>query len=145
MYTDVITLFNRVKGDRGHGDTWHPTILRGVNLNLDRASILAKYGAESQDKAWVSIPCKRTDGLKTVSGKTYVTPKAFEDPDSEITFASGNRFDFFWVGEWEEGEAADVDYNADFYGWMNDRYDNVFAVTSAASYSVVPHFEVMGK
>lgn len=147
MYTDVITLFNRVKGDRGHGDTWHPTILRGVNLNLDRASILAKYGAESQDKAWVSIPYKLTDGLKTVAGKTYVTPKMFEDPDSKITFASGNRFDFFWVGEWEEGEAADDDYESSigFYNYMNDTYDNVFIVSSVSVFSSIPHFEILGK
>lgn len=147
MYNSTITLFNRVKGDRGHGDTWFPTILKNVNLNLDRAALLAKYGAESQDKAWVSIPYKRTDGLITVSGKTYVTPKKLENPDEEITFASGNQFDFFWVGEWDGGEVSDDDYrqNVGFYNYMNDTEDNVFMVSSVSVLSVIPHFEILGK
>lgn len=147
MHKDTITLFNRVKGDRSHGDTWFPTILKNVNLNLDRAALLAKYGAESQDKAWVSVPYKRTDGLITVSGKTYVTPKKLENPDEEITFASGNQFDFFWVGEWDGGEVSDDDYrqNVGFYNYMNDTEDNVFMVSSVSVLSVIPHFEILGK
>lgn len=147
MHKDTITLFNRIKGDRDHGDTWFPTILKNVNINLDRAALLAKYGAESQDKAWVSVPYKRTDGLITVSRKTYVTPKKLENPDQEITFASGNQFDFFWVGEWDGGEVSDDDYrqNVGFYNYMNDTEDNVFMVSSVSVLSVIPHFEILGK
>jgi hypothetical protein len=147
MHKDTITLFNRIKGGRGHGDTWSPTILKGVNLNLDRASILAKYGEKSQDKAWLSIPYKRIEGLKTVGEKTYVTPMMFTDPDSEITFASGNQFDFFWVGEWDGGTVSDDDFksNVGFYNYMNDTYDNVFMVSSMSVLFVIPHFEILGK
>jgi hypothetical protein len=49
MYTDVITLFNRKEGDEG--DTWYPSVLRNVQLNMDRAAIVAEYGATATDNA----------------------------------------------------------------------------------------------
>ena len=50
MYNDTITLFNRYESKLG--DTWYPSILHNTNLNMDKASIVAKYGSDSQDNTY---------------------------------------------------------------------------------------------
>lgn len=151
MYKDTITLFCRKPGERGQGDIWYPTVIYNVNLNIDRAAILAKYGPESQDNAAlhiryarengeIMIPC--SDGVK----KPWMPPKEWDKTEDSITFTSGNNFDFFMLGEWDGGIATDADYGDEgFYNYMNRTKDYVFAVTSVAVYSVIPHFEIMGK
>lgn len=146
MYQDTITLFNRKPGDRGHGDTWYPTVIHGVNLNIDRAAILAKYGAESQDNAVLHIRYTKSRNQVMVAGKPWMPPKSWDKTEDSITFASGNDFDFFWLGEWTGGIVTDSDYlDEGFYNYMNRTHDYVFAVTSVAVYSLIPHFEIMGK
>ena len=38
MYKDTVTIFNRFKNKSG--DTWYPSILHNVNINLDKATIM---------------------------------------------------------------------------------------------------------
>ena len=66
MYNDTITLFNR-KESRS-GDTWYPTVIHGVHLNMDKSAILAKYGAEAQDSASLHIRYIQ-DGEKKMIGE----------------------------------------------------------------------------
>lgn len=150
MYADTITLFNRKEGRMG--DTWYPSILRNVQLNIDKAAILAKYGAESQDKAVLNIRYTQDGENKMVGEKPWLSPKQWEAlplPEKALTFTDGSRFDFFWLGEWEDEEPLyDADYSADgdFYTYMNRTHDFVFAVTAVGGpYSVIPHFEILGK
>ena len=148
MYRDTITLFNRKPGTRGQGDTWYPTVIKNVDLRIDRAAILAKYGSQSQDNAVLHVRYK-LDGAETmVAGKQWMPPKEWDKTEDSITFASGNEFDFFFKGEWEEGIVTDADprWNTEgFYNYMNRTRDYVFAITSVARYSLIPHFEIMGK
>lgn len=150
MFSQTITLFNRREGERG--DEWIPTVIKNVMVNLDRASIIAKYGAQSNDNATVHIPYKRSGNDIVISDKLWVPPKMWERMDGYIeavTFTPGDRFDFFWVGEWTENVPLyDVDYAAegDFYTYMNRKRDHVFAITSVSGpYGLIPHFEVFGK
>lgn len=147
MYNDTITLFCRKPGKRGQGDIWYPTIIRNVNLNIDRAAILAKYGSEAQDNAVLHIRYTMDGGNILVSGKPWMPPKEWGGTEDSLTFTSGNDFDFFWLGEWGGGVAMDSDYKTDvgFYNYMNRTKDYVFAITSVAMHSVIPHFEIMGK
>lgn len=146
MYRDTITLFNRKQGDRGQGDTWYPTIIKGVRLTADRAAILAKYGAESQDNAYLSIPYKKVTGVVQVADKPWMPPKEWDRTVDSITFTSGTNFDFFWNGEWTGGIVSDSDYGTEgFYDYMNRMHDFVFAISSVAMYSAIPHFEIMGR
>lgn len=153
MYQDTITLFNRKPGERGQGDTWYPTVIKGVNLNIDRAAILANYGSESQDNAVLHIPYHRKNGEITIvcdseTEKQWMSPKSWDKTEDSITFTSGTNFDFFWLGEWNGGIVSDVDSRwktEGFYDYMNRTHDFVFAVSSVAIYSVIPHFEIMGK
>lgn len=146
MYQDTITLFNRKPGDRGQPDTWYPTVIRNVNLNIDRAAILAKYGADSQDNAMLSIRYTRKDGEILIAGKPWMPPKEWDRTVDSLTFTGGTNFDFFWYGEWDGGIVNDSDYGVEgFYNHMNRVHDYVFVVSSVAMYSVIPHFEIMGK
>ena len=149
MYTDTITLFNRY--DTGVADVWFPTVLKGVDLNIDKAAIVAKYGENSADNARLHIRCSIDDGAIVVGNKTYLSPKAWksqsqEQAASSLTFASGQNFDFFVVGEWGSVyPIADEDYIEGFYSFCNNIFDHCFAITSVANYSVIPHFEIMAK
>ena len=146
MHKDTITLFNRKPGERGQGDTWYPTIIKGVNLNIDRAAILEKYGSESQDNAMLFVSYMKDGANVIVAGKPWMPPKEWDRTEDSVTFASGNDFDFFWKGEWAGGIVTDTEYlDEGFYNYMNRTHDYVFAVSSVAMYSVIPHFEIMGK
>ena len=143
-------MFNRKEGNEG--DTWYPTVLHNVHLNMDRAAILAKYGAESADNAVLHIRYKQDGENKIVGEKPWLPPKAWDqllEPEKTLTFTTGNRFDFFWFGEWEGTDPVfDSDYfsDTDFYTYMNRTHDYVFAISSVGGpYSVIPHFEIMGK
>lgn len=144
MHKDTITLFNRKPGPRGQGDTWYPTVITGCNLNIDRAAIIAKYGTDSQDKAVLFVRYS-TDGENIlVSGKPWNSPKEWDGVWDSLTF--GTDGDFFWQGEWLDGIVTDEQYGSEgFYGYMNRTHDNVFSITAVAKYSVIPHFEIMGK
>lgn len=151
MYQDTITLFNRKPGERGQADTWYPTVIENVNLNIDRAAILAKYGAESQDNAVLHIRYKKVGGEILVADKPWMPPKEWDGTEDSLTFAGGNNFDFFWQGEWDGGIISDADsrWSIDgFYNYMNRTHDFVFAVSSVAQidgFMILPHFEIMGK
>lgn len=152
MFADVITVFNRYE-DSLKNVTWYPTVIHGVNLLIDKAAIVAKYGAESKDNALLNIHYQTVDGQIMVDGKPYFPPKEWErqtnDKLSEtITFASGTGFDFFILGEYPTTEPILDDYDNYKHGFfeeMKEEYDFVFAITSVGMYSVIPHFEITGK
>lgn len=151
MYKDTVTLFNRYT-TKDRKIIWYPTVLRGVNLNVDKASIVAKYGSNSQDNAVLNVKYHSGDDVIMVGDKRYLLPKEWskqtEDTLAEsLTFTTGKEeFDFFYEGEWESDEPIlDDDCTSGFYSYMNNNYDNVFAITSVSKFSVIPHFEVVGK
>ena len=149
MYIDTVTIFNRYRSTLG--DIWYPTVLKGVNLQIDKAAIIAKYGPESSDSAMLGIKYTLSDGKIMVGDKQYYLPTDWEylpndeHPDT-ITFRSGTNFDFFYAGEWkDENPISDNDFTNGYYNYMNSTYDNVFAISSVAKYSVIPHFEITGR
>ena len=150
MYRDTITLFNRYESRLG--DMWFPTVLNGVNLNIDRASVVARMGAESNDKVIVNIRYMNINGVKTIEGKEYKTPKIWdgqvvEELPNTLTFTTDpDKFDFFVVGEYGDGQPInDDDYPDGFFDYMSNAFDYVFAITSVSEFSVIPHFEITGK
>lgn len=155
MYNDTITLFNRVP-NRVHGDRWYPTVIHGVDVNMDRAAIIKAMKQDTGDSVKLHVKyTKDADGM-LIGGKRYALPKEYSkvaEPQNYITFKSGKNFDFFYVGEWaNENPIDDEDYAGSntpydgFYDYMNSEYDNVFAITTVSgAYSVIPHFEILGK
>lgn len=147
MYRDTVTLFNRYA--RREGDVWYPTVLHGVDLNVDKAAILAKYGAESNDTARLHVKYQRREDGIYVADKLWLPPKEWENQTNDVmadslTFAGGSDFDFVWAGTWTGGVVNDNDYGPEgFYNEWNTRHDDVFAISSVARYSVIPHFEIL--
>lgn len=146
MYNDTITVFNRKE------NMWYPTVLHNVNLNMDRAAILAKYGESAKDTAALNVRFRTENGERLIGNKTWLPPKEWEklaDPAGHITFRGGDTFDFFVLGKWAGDKPIDNDEYFDrdgFYNYMNKEYDYVFAVSSVGGpYSVIPHFEIMGR
>lgn len=149
MYSDTVTVFNRYV-DSFKNTTWYPSVIKGVNLNIDKAAIVAKYGAESKDNAVLNIHYQEVDGHIFLDGKPYLPPKEWDRQTNDklaesITFTSGKDFDFFILGEYPEtNPILDEDYLDGFYNHVNEEYDFVFAITSVAKYTAIPHFEIMG-
>lgn len=131
------------------GDTWYPTVIRNVNLNIDRAAILAKYGPETNDAAMLYVRFKPAAGeamidCKNDVQKLWMPPKSWDGTVNTLTFNPSG--DFFWMGEWEGGIVSDSQYKEDgFFGYMNKTRDYVYKVSGVAMYSVIPHFEIMGR
>lgn len=148
MFSDTVTVFNRYKSRLG--DMWYPTVIRGVNVNIDKAAIVAKYGSDSNDNVVLNIHYKCNDNNVVVAEKLYLPPKEWERQTNDklpqtITFASGTDFDFFMLGEYPKTELiTDDDFVDGFYNHVNNEYDYVFAITSVAKYTAIPHFEIMG-
>lgn len=142
MYNDTVTIFNR------RGDMWYPTTLYNVDFNGDKASINAHYGYESSDAAKLHIRYKTTEEGIVAGDSFFLRPKVYDnllDPAGYFTLAAGEGFSFFVVGEYGNEAVSDDDYTTGFYDYMNANHDDVYAVTSVAIYSVIPHIEVVGK
>lgn len=151
MYSETITLFNRYHSR--YGDMWYPHILHNVNLISDKASITAKYGAESKDAASLHIKYD-SDGEKIkIDNVPYFPPKEWARQTNDkladsITFNDdSNYFDFFILGEYESTQPiVDDNYAEGFYNEMQKEKDYCYAITSVSSpYKVIPHFEIMAK
>lgn len=155
MYDKTITLFNRY--DSQIGTVWYPHILTGVDLNTDRGAILKKYGPDSTDNAQLHVRYYLRDGVKTITDSEgneleWLQPKEWAKQTNDaleksITFSQDS---FFWEGVWDGRTVNDAEYTdrryEGFYAYMNAKHDNVFLITSVGGpYTVIPHFEIMGK
>lgn len=86
------------------------------------------------------------DGVITVAGKPYMLPKEWDKTVDSITFSPGDKFDFFWKGEWIGGIVSDTDFGDEgFYDHMNRTRDNVFAISEVSKKKLIPHFEILGR
>lgn len=148
MYQDTITLFNRT------GDVWKATVLPHVDLNSDEAALIAKYGADSKAKASLHIRYVPTEIGYSVEDNTdmvclFKPPKEYTGADNTITLrpaSTGEVTDFFMEGAWDgEPVINDGDFDTGFYDYMSATRDGVYTITSVARYSVIPHFEILGR
>lgn len=148
MYSDVVTVFNRY--ENSSGVFWYPSVLKNVDLNIDKGYILQQFGAGAEDKAILHVKYHDHDGMKMIGEKRWLPPKEWENQtndlfENSITFYGGNDFDFFWLGEWSGTEPINDDEYNGFYSYMSKKYDFVFRVTNVSMYSVIPHFEIAGR
>ena len=142
MYQKTITLFNYYESKISGIFLWYPTVLRNVNIVVDKAAITAKYGEKAQDNAILHV--RQPNG-----SKPWLSPKEWANQVNDsladfVTFKSG---DFFWLGEWpDEIPVNEEDYVDGFYDYMSNKYDYVFRVTTVGGpYSLIPHFEILGR
>ena len=143
MYSETITLFNRYHSRTG--DIWFPHVLHNVDLVVDKASVMQKYGAETTDKAILHV---KYDGDINIQGLTYLPSKEWykltnDELRSFITFNyDSNYFDFFILGDYGSMEPIT---DRDFFEQMEEETE-CYAITSVSSpYRVIKHFEIMAK
>lgn len=143
-------MFNRYVDSFG-SITWYPTVIHGVNLLIDKAAIIAKYGAESKDKAVLNVRYYLADGKMMVGDKPYLPPKEWEMQTNNllplsVTFTDGNEFDFFILGDYgSTAPILDDNFRNGFYNEINRERDYVFSISSVGGpYSTIAHFEIMG-
>ena len=145
MYIDTITMFCPFTEDGNM--YWRATVLEGVDLNADRSAIIARYGESSADRATLHVKYS-DDGYGVYLGNNVyaVPPNEYEGERKTVTFASGDNFSFFMNGIYD-GECItdDSQYPQGFYNYMNETHAEVYAISSVAKYSVIPHFEVMAR
>lgn len=153
MYDKTVTVFNFYSSKTAGLSYWYPHILSCVDLITDHGAMLKKYGPDSTDNAALHIAYTPDGDKVTVqrsAGATvpWLPPKAWaaqvnDDLPGSITFGPE---DFFWQGEWTGGMVVDDDYRNGFYQYMNSNRDNVYKITSVGGpYTVIPHFEILGK
>lgn len=153
IYSKIITLFNYYESATIGDAYWYPHVLSDVDLITDHGAILKKYGPDSTDNAALHIAYTQ-DGDKVMiqqsdgSAVPWMAPKSWaaqvnDDLPDSITFGTE---DFFWQGEWTDGVVTEGDYRNGFYQYMNSNRDNVYKITSVGGpYTVIPHFEILGK
>lgn len=153
MYDKTVTVFNYYESSTTGEVYWYPHVLPGVDLVTDHGAILKKYGPDSSDNAVLHISYTPDDGdvmVQQSGGESimWLSPKAWskqvnDDLPGSITFGPD---DFFWLGEWTGGTVTGDNYRGGFYQWMNSQRDNVYKITSVGGpYTVIPHFEILGK
>ena len=148
MYTDTVTIFNKLK--TAQGITWYPTVLHNVDLITDKAANVAKTGLESADTAKLHIRYTLTAGTITISGKAYKRPKewaalSISEIPTSLTFNTG---DIFFRGEFPETPINNSDqaYKDGFQTYFGKTYDDVYLInTVGGPYKLIPHFEIGGK
>lgn len=148
MYADTITMFCRYTSNNAL--YWKAIALSGVDLNVDKSAILAKYGANCKDTAKLHIRYKAgvSNDIIVSNGTaiSYVEPKSYSGASNTVTFRDaedGETPDFFIVGAWSGSDTiSDNSYTDGFYNYAN-RTQNCYAIDSVAKYSVIPHFEIM--
>ena len=59
-----------------------------------------------------------------------------------ITFGSA---DFFTAGDYGSDVISDADYPAGLYQHLNSTRDGVYKITSVGMYTLIPHFEILGR
>lgn len=157
MYGKTVTIFNYYESATTEEAYWYPHVLSGVDLNTDRGAILKKYGQDSTDNAQLHIryymdAIEPNDDIFIIGsdGKhiLWLPPKEWKKQTNDL-LAESITFSpdcFFWQGEWTGGIVTDSDYRNGFYQYMNSNKDNVFKITSVGGpYTLIPHFEILGK
>lgn len=144
MFCDTITLFNF----REDSHIWYPTVINNVDISDVRAGNNTQNSVTNGDTAEFLINCKADKSIKASVGiKRYLPPKAYascERPAECFTLCPEN--DFIYIGIYPDlNPISDDNDESGLYHVMNDKYDGVYLVTSAAYYSLIPHFEVGGK
>lgn len=143
MYLDTVTLFNY------HSATnkWYPTVLTGVDAGEDVSGKKDEMGIQNEDRTILLVPCAANKTVNVgIKSKPYLSPKEYakvQNPANFITF--DKEQDFFVIGEYNTSPIDD-DTEADgLYHRLNDERDGVYAIKSCSFYSLLPHFEIIGK
>lgn len=89
LHSDSITLFSRVRGARGHADTWVRHVLAGVKVEAKTAMTPGATGDVPGHYVLLLVP------KASIGALTYATPEVYQAADDRsgmITFQPGDYF-----------------------------------------------------
>ena len=144
LFQDVITVFNYHKAS----GLWYPTVITNAHVLAVKASTHSTDGFNNADVVDLHITSNSAQNVETPDGsRSYIAPKDYAItpvPTEFITFTP--EHDFFYVGRWDDlTPVDDDDYDEGFYHAMNKEHDGVYLISSAAYFSLIPHFELGGR
>lgn len=142
LFRDTITLYNFFHG------VWHRHIIQSVDVGaVDASSKSATTGDARSSRLNILINCSSDKKVATSEGpRQYYPPKEYERLESPIesnaiTFCEGK--DFIVLGAvWSEDPVNDENYENGYYDHLYQTRDGVYMITSAAFFSLIPHFEI---
>lgn len=115
----------------------------GENLNADNGD----KGLQNTDSFILLVPCTSGKIINAATvPKAYISPKEYrnvENPADYITFDLSQ--DFIIVGDVSCSPIDENDEKDGLYHRMNNSFDGVYTVKACSYYSLIPHFEVIGK
>ena len=140
MYDRTITLFNYRKAD----GCWYTHTFTGVDAIETQGKSATTHGMQSADNLEVIIHCTST---QQAGGLQYVPPKVWQSmEDVEGCFTLTPECDFIAIGDCSEVDPInDEEYDQGLYHALNEERDDVFMITSATWFSLLPHFEIGGR
>jgi len=144
IFQDVITVFNYHKPT----GLWYPTVIQEAHVLAVKASTHGTDGYNNADSVEVHITSNKAQNVSTPDGnKSYTAPKEYagtNHPEEYVTFTA--ETDFFYVGRYDDlTPVDDDDYDEGFYHAMNRDHDDVYMISSAAYFGLIPHFELGGR
>ena len=141
MFDRTITVFN-YKKDTGK---WHGTVLTHVTFAATDGAASGSRGTNNSSHVSISIRCTKNRVLK--GSIQYFHPLEYQNLDSvdeAITFTP--EVDFMVLDEaMSQLDYIDDDYEDGLYHYLNMTKTNVFMITDATFYSLIPHFVVTGR
>ena len=140
MRDQTITLYNYHEPS----GLWYTTVFEGVQLAAASASSATTHGNNGGDSVSIIIPAAAD---KTAASRQYIGPKAYAARDAPgECFTFWPEHDFVVVGSCPlEQPVSEDDYDNGLYHEMNHGQDEVYIVTSASFYGLIPNFEVEGR
>lgn len=144
MHDATVTLYNyhELSG------MWYTTVFGNVTITAARSSSATQHGTTSGDSVEFSIPAEKDKSVVTVQGaRQYVGPKVYAARDAPgECFTFRPECDFIVVGSHPlQQPVSEDDYDNGLYHRMNHEQDEVYMITSASFYGLIPHFEVEGR
>ena len=147
MFDRTVTLFNYMKST----GKWYSTVIRNCTLEAEESSSDSTRGTNSTSNVRIHLHCDRNKVFQTERGAVpYVPTKDYQTLTPSGSSVYGLTFtperDFLVVGkEMTVSAVPDADYESGFYHYVNDLEDDVYMITNATWYSLIPHFVVGGR
>lgn len=145
MFDRTITLYNYKRSEA----TWRGNVINGCTLVATESASDNTRGTGSTSNVNIHVHCNPDRTVKTQAGavKRFIPPKEYQSLNAivnEVTFTP--EVDFIVVDRaMDELTVDDTNFENGFYHYMNNTYDNVFMVTNATWYNLIPHFVVGGR
>lgn len=139
---DTVTLFNREYDVDMETETWLPTVLNNVNLQISKGANIEKNGLSDADSVRLFLDESSTS-KKFLMPKEWGNLGALNKANYYTAASDESHPDFFVKGDLSELNIAGID---NLYEYMLKNYDDVYRVTTVDRYEkVMAHMEIGGK